>query len=128
MPAWLMQFQSVLIVLSMTLGIHFAKQHQAQKHIKLMSFSMIWDVILILQIELSRGAINKAAKAMVNPWPLNIHVSFAVVTVLFYGAMVYSGAKLQDKAFSRAKHKRLGQITYLLRILTLITSFWAVKG
>jgi uncharacterized membrane protein YozB (DUF420 family) len=88
---------------------------------------MIWDVILILQIELSRSAILKASKAMGNPMLLNIHVSIAVTTVLFYGLMVWSGRKLlagDQKVYNR--HKLLGRTTMILRILTLATSFLAV--
>lgn len=125
MPTWLMQTQSFLIVALMIYGI---TQHKTRlKHVKIMSSAMIWDVILILQIELSRGAILKASKAMGNPLLLNIHVSLAVSTVVFYGLMVWSGRKLlagDQKVYNR--HKLLGRTTMILRILTLATSFLAV--
>lgn len=92
-----------------------------------MATSIIWDILLILQIELNRGAIIKASKAMTNQMMLNIHVSFAVLTVLFYGAMVYTGRKfLKGENEIRPLHKKLGWTTLSLRILTFITSFWAV--
>lgn len=88
---------------------------------------MIWDVLLILQIELSRSAILKASKAVDNAMMLNIHVSIAVSTVILYGFMVYSGrALLAGKTEFRHKHRILGYSTFLMRILTFVTSFWAV--
>ena len=125
MEAWLMQTQSICIVLLMTLGIF--KRRQRQLHVKIMSLAMIWDILLILQIELSRSAILKASKAISNPMILNIHVTLAVTTVILYGFMVYTGrALLSGRNEVRNKHKLLGYSTYFMRILTFVTSFWAV--
>jgi uncharacterized membrane protein YozB (DUF420 family) len=121
-----MQTQSFLIVALMIYGI---TQHKTRlKHVKIMSAAMIWDVILILQIELSRSAILKASKAMSNPMLLNIHVSIAVTTVLFYIAMVFTGRKVLAGDQSVLKrHRLLGRITMALRVLTFATSFLAVS-
>lgn len=120
-----MQTQSLCIVLLMTLGIF--KRRQRQLHVKIMSLAMIWDILLILQIELSRSAILKASKAITNPMMLNIHVTFAVTTVVLYGFMVYTGrALLSGRNEVRNKHKFLGYSTFFMRILTFVTSFWAV--
>lgn len=125
MPAWLMQTQSVLIVALMIVGVSLHRRRTL--HSKLMYTAMIWDVLLILQIELSRGAIMKASKAVTNPMLLNIHVSIAVSTVVLYGFMIATGSKVmagENKLLNR--HRKLGWATLSMRILTLITSFWAV--
>ena len=125
MEARLMQSQSFCIVLLMLAGI--ALHRRRSLHLKIMSTAMIWDIILILQIELSRSAILKASKAATNAMMLNIHVSIAVSTVIFYGFMVYTGRKvMQGESHLLPRHKRLGYTTMALRILTFITSFWAV--
>jgi hypothetical protein len=125
MEALLMQIQSFCIVALMAVGIYVNKRRKL--HVRLMSFAMIWDVILILQIELSRSAILKASKAMSNALALNVHVSIAVATVIFYGFMVHSGrALLAGDASIRKRHRALGYTTFILRILTFVTSFWAV--
>lgn len=125
MEARLMQSQSLCIVLLMLAGIVFRRNRKI--HIKIMSFAIIWDVLLILQIELSRSAILKASKAVDNPLALNIHVSIAVSTVILYAFMVYTGRALLDgRTEFRSKHKFLGYSTFLMRVLTFITSFWAV--
>ena len=125
METFLMQMQSLCIVLLMGVGIYF-RRHQ-DRHVKIMSAAMIWDVVLILQIELSRSAILKASKAMGNTMALNIHVSIAVLTVIFYAFMLKTGRQmLQGNYQIRKRHKMLGWTTFSLRILTFITSFWAV--
>lgn len=125
MEAQLMQLQSLCIVVLMIAGI---KVHKNRKlHVKMMSVAMTWDLILILQIELSRSAILKASKAVTNAMALNIHVTIAVLTVVFYGFMIKSGrAVLSGNTHLRSRHKILGMTTMVLRILTFITSFWAV--
>ena len=120
-----MQSQSFCIVLIMLVGIIFRRRRQL--HVKIMSVAMIWDIILILQIELSRSAILKASNAMSNALALNIHVSIAVSTVILYAFMIYTGRKLlKGETQIRPIHKRLGWTTFTMRILTFITSFWAV--
>jgi hypothetical protein len=125
METWLMQVQSLCIVLIMMVGIYFRRKRQW--HVKIMALAMIWDVILILQIELSRSAILKASKAMTNAVALNIHVSIAVSTVVLYGFMIYTGRKLlSGEASYKSRHRKLGWTTFIMRLLTFITSFWAV--
>lgn len=127
MPTWLMQTQSFFILALMIFGITQAKKRSL--HVKIMSTAMIWDIILILQIELSRSAILKASKAMSNPMLLNIHVSIAVTTVIFYIFMVLTGRKvLAGQNHLMKRHRALGYTTTILRALTFATSFLAVSG
>lgn len=125
MEAYVMQFQSLCIVFTMAFGIMVRRNRKL--HIKVMSLAIIWDVILILQIELSRSAILKASKAMSNAFALNVHVTIAVLTVVLYGFMIQSGRQIiKGRGDLRKKHKILGFTTFSLRILTFVTSFWAV--
>jgi hypothetical protein len=125
METWLMQTQSLCIVVLMLVGVYL-RRHRKQ-HVAIMGLAILWDVLLILQVELSRSAILKATKAMENALALNIHVSIAVTTVIFYGFMIYTGRKLlKNQLPFRARHRLLGWTTVVLRILTFITSFWAV--
>lgn len=119
------QIQSILIYTLMVVGISVRKNRKI--HVPIMSAVLIWDILLILQIELGREAVVKASKAMVNPMLLNIHVSFAVSCVVFYFLLIYSGRKLllgQNRF--RARHRVFGWTAFVLRTLTLITSFYAV--
>ena len=103
------------------------KRKNRKIHVPVMYSVIIWDVILILQIELGRNAIAKASKAVTNPMLLNIHVSFAVLSVVFYALLVFTGKKLlKGDRTIRPRHKLFGWTALTLRTLTLITSFFAV--
>jgi hypothetical protein len=119
------QIQSVLIYSLLLFGVY--KRKNRNTHVRTMYTVLAWDVILILQIELTRSAIAKASKAMVNPMILNVHVSFALSSVLLYLALFITGRKLLAGNHEiRSKHKFLGWSAVVLRTLTLITSFYAV--
>lgn len=119
------QVQSFLIYAMMIYGI--TKRKNRKVHVPVMSAVLIWDVILILQIELGRSAVEKAAKAIINPLILNVHVSFAVLSVVFYVLLVITGRKLLKGEHSiRPRHRIFGWTAFALRTLTLITSFFAV--
>jgi hypothetical protein len=119
------QIQSIIIYSLMVFGI--TKRKKRKIHVPIMSTVLIWDVILILQIELSRNAVAKAAKAVTNPMLLNIHVSFAVLSVVFYVLLVITGRKLlKGDNNIRPRHRLFGWTAMVLRTLTLITSFFAV--
>lgn len=121
------QIQSILVYALMVFGI--SKRKQRKVHVPTMITVLCWDILLILQIELNRSAIEKASKAMVNPILLNIHVSFAVSCVIFYILLIYTGRKLLHgfNAY-RLRHRLFGWTAFTLRTLTLITSFFAVAN
>lgn len=121
------QVQSFLIMILMAYGISQAKKRD--RHVKIMGSAIAWDIILILQIELTRSAILKASKIMTNPMMLKIHLFFAVSSVLLYFAMIYTGKKIiNGETQVKAKHKILGWTTFLFRVLTFATSFYAVQN
>ncbi len=129
------QLQSFAIVCLMLFGVKVVKDGLKRKHIQIMSAAMIWDILLILQIELSRSAVATAAQPVGNSMILNIHIAIAVSSVLLYVLMLISGLKLLGKIqFPQQKttaqmiplHKKLGILTLVMRILTFATSFYAV--
>mgnify|MGYP000109034335 CR=1 FL=1 len=115
------QVQSILIVSLMLYGVYHRKTRY--KHIKIMKTAIIWDLLLVAQIEITRSAILKASRVFENPEILNIHVSLAISTVLLYGIVFITGRKLQSGDESIRKfHKPIGILTLTTRIATLITS------
>lgn len=117
------QIQNLLIYILITYGIMCRKDRQ--KHVKIMSLSIAWDIILILQIELTRGAIGTTTKVLETPLLTQIHLFFAVSTPLLFIAMIITGRKLlAGNNNIRPLHKKLGWTTFFFRTLVLITSFW----
>ncbi len=121
MSSIIFQVQSFIIVALLIYGV--TQRKIRYKHMKIMKAAIIWDLLLVAQIELNRGAIMKASKVVSNPTILNIHVSLAVSSVLLYGVIFYTGTKLhKGNENIRKWHKGLGIVTLTTRILTLITS------
>ncbi len=121
------QGQSLSIVALMLWGLYHRKQRPI--HVKTMATVVVWDILLILQIELTRGAIAKSVSASDNTVLLNVHVGLALACVLGYIGLVLTGWEaLRGRAMRRTLHRRLGFATALVRILVLITSFWAVPA
>lgn len=121
MSSIVFQIQSFLIVALLIYGVYHRKNRY--KHVKIMKTAIIWDLLLVVQIELNRGAIAKASKALTNPMLLNIHVSLAVSTVLLYLLIFITGQKvLKGNENIRVVHRTIGIITLTTRIATLITS------
>jgi len=120
------QTQSTLILILIYIGLYYRKK--PNYHVKLMASAIIWDILLILQIELTRGAIEKASKVMTNPLLLNFHVSIAVGSVLCYFALIYTGGKvLKGKRNMLKYHRPVGVLAVVLRTLTYITSYLVVE-
>ncbi len=119
--SFIFQIQSTLILGVFFLGILNRKNRDL--HPKLMKFGILWDLLLVLQIELTRKAILKASKVVTNSLLLNFHVAIAISTVLLYFVMWYLGSKaLKDPAF-RSKHKFFGILTMTLRCTVYVTSY-----
>lgn len=126
MSAVIFQTQSALILALLIFGVTkvAGKVKNRYQHMKIMKVAIIWDVLLILQIELTRGAIAKASKAMENKAILNIHVLLALTAVLLYIYLYFSGKKVDSGDSSpRQKHKILGYVALAARTAVLITSF-----
>lgn len=121
--ALLFQMQSTFIYALMLVGL--LKRKKRQQHVPIMAAVLVLDVALILQIELSRAAIAKAAQVAENPVLLNTHVALAALTVIFYVLLIGSGRRLlRGDGAIRRRHRLLGWSAVSLRTLTLATSFF----
>ena len=122
------QTQSFIILSLLFFGVWvILKKKNRDLHVKTMLIAIVWDILLVLQIELSRGAIEKASKVTSNPQILNIHVSLAVSAVVLYVIMLITGKKvLKGNRDILGLHRKLGLLTLLMRALTFVTSFFAV--
>ena len=122
MSTIIFQTQSILIVALIFFGLKHRKNRF--RHIRIMKTAIIWDLLLVAQIELSRGAIAKVSNPFSNSVILNVHVTLAISTVALYFLVFLAGRKLQSgEAAIRPVHKYLGMLTVLTRCSTLVTSF-----
>ena len=115
------QTQSVIILLLIYFGVFIRKNRNL--HPKVMTMAIIWDFILVLQIELTRSAIKKTIDVSTHSTMLNIHLFFAISTAVIFLVLLYSGSKLKKgEMHFRKKHITLGAIAVIFRTATLVTS------
>ena len=126
MSAVIFQVQSTFILLLIYLGVYYKKKRE--KHVKIMATAITWDVVLILQIELTRHAVAKAMKPIENSALLNFHILIALLTVFLYIGLILTGRKMLRNEYSvRSKHKLMGVLALIFRTSTYITSFFVVN-
>jgi hypothetical protein len=122
MSSVIFQVQSFIIVSLLLYGVYHRKNKF--KHMRIMKTAILWDLLLVAQIELTRSAIEKASQIVENTQILNIHVSLAVSTVVLYSIVWTLGHKLsKGNENIRKYHKIIGAVALTTRISTLITSF-----
>lgn len=120
------QIQSTIILALIYIGLYY--RPFPNRHVKIMSIAIAWDLLLVLQIELTRGAIAKAGKALSNPLLLNFHVGIAVSTVILYFALIYTGRRMLKKDYEVQKlHKFFGYTAVTFRTITYVTSYLVVS-
>ena len=116
------QVQSTCILILMYWGVSVRRRRDL--HPKIMVSAILWDLILVGQIELTRNAVAKASRMTENTALLNIHVGMAISCVLLYFALLYTGRSLlKNNSKLKKVHLFLGLTTLVLRTLVYITSF-----
>lgn len=122
------QIQSAIILGMLYFGATLARRNR-NKHVKVMTVAIVWDLLLVLQIELTRKAINTATQVTTNSGLMNFHIAIAVSVVVLYLFMFVLGRKILKGDQSKKKlHKFLGIVTLVLRTSTFITSFFIKKS
>lgn len=120
------QFQSFCIFSLMIYGVSVSRKRKW--HIKIMTASMIWDLLLILQLQYEREAVQGAIRSFtVFNYPLWIHLFFACCSLILYIVMISLGRSLLGgKREILKQHRFFGWVTLSFRFLTFVTSFFVI--
>ncbi|MBY0402824.1 MAG: hypothetical protein K2X66_02930 [Cyanobacteria bacterium] len=117
---------SSLIILILAIG--FIQRHNTKIHVPFMLTAFASDVLLVLVIELSRSAIEKASHQLDNPF-LMFHISVSLLSLALYTALSITGFKLlKGNETLRPLHKKLSGAFIVCRLANYITSFWVVEA
>ena len=86
------------------------------------------DFLLVLYLEITRGAVEKAATFTMSA-PQQIHIGLSLVALLLYVPMIVLGQKLAKNPNStdiRKRHRALGITTFAFRSLgfAFMFSMW----
>lgn len=122
-----LQAQSFLALALMYAGVRLRRRRRV--HVPVMAVTIVFDLLIILQIEVARSAVDTAARAASNSAMLNVHVALSVLYVLLLGPVVFYGRRLlRGDGAARAVHRPLAAAAVALRTLVFATSFWAAEA
>ncbi|MBI2520120.1 MAG: hypothetical protein HYV97_06875 [Bdellovibrio sp.] len=125
------QIQNALVLAILLWGLK--ERYHRKRHVVIMTSALLWDLLLVIQIQFARHAIQKAMAAPTNPLVLNVHVTFALTTGLLYLPIFFMGTKLKKRPLTltpatharlRFWHKNIGITAFALRCLTFVSSFF----
>jgi uncharacterized membrane protein YozB (DUF420 family) len=104
------------------IGLGLFRRHDRKIHPKIMKAAFVVDISLVLYLELTRGAINRASQLASQL--LTFHVSVAVLTILLNVVLLWSGWRiLQGEDQRQGFHRKLALFFVLARITTFLTAF-----
>jgi hypothetical protein len=111
---------STLVVVLLAVGITVRRNRRVHVPIMIGAFSI--DLVSVLLIEISRGAIKKAITA---PPPLLLfHVIVSVAALVFYGVMFFLGERVRaGDAHLRPWHRRTAWAFGTCRAANYVTSW-----
>jgi uncharacterized membrane protein YhhN len=113
------------LISAITLAIFFYGRSlrftNLRRHIQVMTFVTVADILLVLGLVIFRDALTKVRMDM--PWTLQVHVPIAVFTVILYVLTWLAGYRLwKGEAAARERLRALDRVLVPARILTLVTS------
>lgn len=119
----LLQIISTAILLALGVGLFFRRRRPAL-HLRIMTACFVADLILVLWIELSRGAVETVVHE-VKPiiW---VHASISTAVIVCYLILLGLGWRLTHGRTlpTRVMHKRVGITFCVLRLLNYATAFF----
>jgi hypothetical protein len=110
----LLQVQSILIfILLIYTSLQFKSPND---YLSLINYVIIWDLLLVIQIEVKKYFINKEIKTLNKPFILKFHLALAVITVILYLVNLYMTYSINNY------FELIVVLTIVFRFGTLITS------
>jgi hypothetical protein len=111
---------STLVLLILIAGILVRRKRRIHVPLMILAFSL--DLLTVLAIEVSRGAIKKATS---SPSPLLLfHVIVSVFALVFYGGMFVLGERVRKGAEQlRPWHRRTAWMFGACRATNYVTSW-----
>jgi len=116
---------SLLIFVAILVGV--ALHHRVRTHVRIMKVCFTLDVLLLILVEVFRGAIEKLLglePSTVDGTMLAVHVPLAVGSLVWWILQLRSGSRiLAGRRELLPRHALHARIFLLLRLGNLVTAF-----
>ncbi len=120
---WIHAYVGAVLCLLYT-GVAFHRKKRI--HVPIMITSFVLDMSAILYLELNRGVLAKVLEKSGTEHVLQIHLTFAVLTLLGYGVAFYTGSRLLKGIPIKRFHKINAMVFLISRTGVFITSFFVI--
>lgn len=112
---------SLAVIVIIAVGL--ALRRRAKAHMALMTLAFLADLGLLLYVEFSRQAIEKALGGI--DALLGFHIAVSTGVLVLYVLQLRLGLALyRGRPAVRERHRQLGIAFVVLRLLNLVTSFY----
>lgn len=116
----MLHYCSTIVLLLIAVGVYYKRD--TRRHLRFMIAAFVIDVALVLYIEFSRQAVEKAVQSA-GPL-LWFHILVSVGVLVAYVAQIQLGRRiLQGFVATRALHLQLGLTFLCLRLVNYVTSY-----
>lgn len=116
----MLHIASTLVLVLVVTGL--LNRRRPNIHLKFMVAAFTVDLLLVLYIEFTRGAVERVASQVDSL--LWFHAGVSLAVLLSYVAMIALGRQLlTGQMTARATHRNLGIAFCVLRSLNYVTSF-----
>lgn len=111
---------STIVVVALAVGI--ALRHRRKIHPKIMFSAFVTDLLLVLYIEFTAGAVERVVSEM-SPLLL-FHAAVSTTTLVLYVVLIILGRQLLNgREEKRALHRKLAITFCVLRSINYVTSY-----
>lgn len=112
---------STCVLVAITLGL--ALRRKRPLHIGIMATALAADTGLVLYLEVTRGAVEKAVSGMHAL--LAVHLAFSIATLVLYGVQLWLGIRIvRNDPAARGRHVRAALAFIACRLGSYATSFF----
>lgn len=114
-------YVSLVALLLVALGL--ALRRRAKLHMALMTAAFLVDLALLLYVEFTRQAVEKALSG--GDALLYFHIAVSLGVLVLYVLQIRLGLRLyRGQPIVRVRHRQLGVVFVVLRLLNFVTSFY----
>jgi hypothetical protein len=126
MPEQTTLFHGLSAVAIALVAAAILNRRHPRRHVPLVLAAFALDLLLVLFIELNRGAVESVLEG--GSWILYVHVALAVSVLALYVHQIWCGWSLVKRGERRRSH-RTGAILFVVcRVLVFATAFLVVEG
>ncbi len=114
---------NVVIFLVILLGV--ALRRRRATHVAIMRSCFAADLLMVLLIELQRGAVKQSMEQMqsFSKGLLSFHILVSVLAVVFWFVQLRSGSRILKGAPIDAAHRRGAVLFLIFRLSNVVTAF-----